>query len=76
MGLTDIIRASTPTIRRSSWLRRRFAVWLANKFMVCYGPAMYRVRNEYHYVDDWGAVWRLVPTHDPSIPFSIQRVSA
>jgi len=72
MRLLGIIRASTPrTVKPTSILRARFERWLGGKFLVRYGPVMYRVRGEFRYVDHYGKVYRLVPTHEPDVPFAI-----
>lgn len=49
-------------LSRSSWLRRKFELWLMRKFMLRYGPAMLQRRGVWWFIDHHGNTWELRPT--------------
>lgn len=58
-------------LKQPSWFRRWFERWLSRKFMVRFGPAMIQRRGYWLYVDPYGSIWRVEPTHDPQTPLII-----
>lgn len=58
-------------LKRASWVRRQFELWLMRRYMLRFGPQMIQRRGYWWYVGPEGYVWRLVPTGDPSSPLMI-----
>ena len=58
-------------IQRAPLWRRTFERWLCRKFMVRWGPTMLARRGYWQFVDEYGNIWRLQPTHHPDSPFVI-----
>lgn len=58
-------------LKRASWLRRKFEVWVYRKYAVRYGPAMFQARDRFYYIASDGRVWKLTPTYAGGYPLCI-----
>ncbi len=61
-------------IKRASWLRRTFELWLMRQYMLRHGPQMIARRGYWWYVDPYGDVYALRPTGRHGDPLVISMV--
>lgn len=61
-------------LKRSSWLRNRFELWLMRKFMLRWGPQMIQRRGYWWFIDQRGTVWEVEPTGREDCPLSMWMV--
>lgn len=62
-------------LKQSSWLRRKFELWLMQKYMLRYGPAMIQRRGYWQYVDPYGHIYNVTPTGAyGEVPLAITRI--
>ena len=71
---SDNVISTPPRGRRltSMTLRRRLVLWFARRFDLphCHMMSTWRT-GEWLFIDVYGAVWLLMRTDDPSVPFQI-----